>query len=105
MLRSKKTDRICALAMAAAVLLSLTLWGLKEGAGRAGQRQGYETLLFDTARVHTMEITLPDWEELIANAAAEEYYECSVVIDGEKYAHVAIRAKGNTSLSLSLIHI
>lgn len=99
MLQSKKTDRICALAMAAAVLLSLMLWGLKEGAGRAGQRQGYETLLFDTARVHTMEITLPDWEELIANAAAEEYYECSVVIDGEKYAHVAIRAKGNTSLS------
>lgn len=99
MLRSKRMDGICALATAVAVALSLLLWGMTEGGDRAGQTQGYETLLFDTSRVHTMEITLPDWEAFIANATAEEYCECDVTVDGERYAHVAIRAKGNTSLS------
>ena len=99
MLRSKKMDGICALATAVAVALSLLLWAMTEGGDRAGQTQGYETLLFDTSRVHTMEITLPDWDTFIANATSEEYCECDVTVDGERYAHVAIRAKGNTSLS------
>ena len=60
---------------------------------------GYETRLFDNTRVHTVDIVMDDWDELIANATNEEYYAASVVIDGEAYPNVGIRAKGNTSLS------
>ena len=60
---------------------------------------GYETRLFDNTRVHTVDIVMDDWDELIANATNEEYYAVSVVIDGEAYQNVGIRAKGNTSLS------
>ena len=60
---------------------------------------GYETRLFDNTRVHTVDIVMEDWDELIANATNEEYYAASVVIDGEAYQNVGIRAKGNTSLS------
>lgn len=60
---------------------------------------GYEDRLFDNTRVHTIDIVMNDWEEFIANAASEEYYAANVVIDGESYKNVGIRAKGNTSLS------
>lgn len=40
-----------------------------------------------------------DWDEFTANARSEEYCACSVVIDGEAFKNVAIRGKGNTSLS------
>lgn len=60
---------------------------------------GYETRLFDNTRVHTVDIVMDDWDELIANATNEEYYAASVVIDGEAHQNVGIRAKGNTSLS------
>lgn len=40
---------------------------------------------------------MDDWDDLIANAISEEYYAANVVIDGESYKNVGIRAKGNTS--------
>lgn len=60
---------------------------------------GYESRLFDNTRVHTIDIVMNDWDELITNAASEEYYNANVVIDNESYKNVGIRAKGNTSLS------
>ena len=60
---------------------------------------GYENRLFDNTRVHTIDIVMDDWDELIANATSEEYYTAAVVIDGEAYKNVGIRGKGNTSLS------
>lgn len=60
---------------------------------------GYENRLFDPSKVHTIDIVMEDWETLIVNAGSEEYYAASVVIDGETFRNVAIRGKGNTSLS------
>lgn len=60
---------------------------------------GYESLVFDQNKVHTLDITMAGWDDFIANAAAEEYVECSLTFNGERFNHVAIRAKGNTSLS------
>lgn len=60
---------------------------------------GYETRLFDNTKVHTVDIVMDDWDEFIANATSEEYADAAVVIDGEVYKNVGIRAKGNTSLS------
>lgn len=59
----------------------------------------YESLLFNKTEVHTIAIVMDGWEELIANATEEEYSAATVVIDGESYKSIGIRAKGNTSLS------
>lgn len=93
-------DRICALAAAlslAAALLFLN--GEALGLPSAAQTLGYETRLFDTGRVHTLDIVMDDWEGFIDTCESEEYSPCSVVIDNEAYKNIAIRAKGNTSLS------
>ena len=82
------------------LVAAVCLWGIvKPVQGDASREIGYESLLFDTSRIHTIDITADDWDAVIANAAAEEYRECNVVIDGENLGLVGIRAKGNTSLS------
>ncbi len=59
----------------------------------------YETLLFDTSLVHSIDIEMDDWQGFLDTCTDESYTECKVTIDGETYQKVAIRAKGNTSLS------
>lgn len=61
----------------------------------------YVTTLFDDTVVHTIDIEIAeaDWNSLQENAAAEEYQLCAVTVDGEKLDNVAIRPKGNSSLS------
>lgn len=59
---------------------------------------GYEARLFDTSKVHTIDIAMEDWDGFLDTCEDEEYHACSVAIDGEDYFDVGIRAKGNTSL-------
>ena len=93
-------DRICALAAALSLAVALLfLNGEALGLPSAAQALGYETRLFDTGRVHTLDIVMDDWEGFIDTCESEEYSPCSVVIDNEAYKNIAIRAKGNTSLS------
>ena len=61
---------------------------------------GYESRLFDTSRVHTIDLVLDGWEEFLETCEDEEYVPCAVVVDGEAYQNVGLRAKGNTSLSM-----
>lgn len=42
---------------------------------------------------------MDDWNSFIESCESEEYAVCDLVIDGEAFKNVAIRAKGNTSLS------
>ena len=93
-------DRICALAAALSLAVALLfLNGEALGLPSAAQALGYEARLFDTGRVHTLDIVMDDWEGFIDTCESEEYSPCSVVIDNEAYKNIAIRAKGNTSLS------
>lgn len=66
-----------------------------------GVTMAYEKKLFDTDTVLTIDIQIDeaDFAELLENAADEAYYACDVVINGETFQNVGIRAKGNTSLS------
>lgn len=59
----------------------------------------YEKTLFDNSKVHTIDIVLDDAEEFISSCMNEEYTPATVVIDGKAFKNVAIRGKGNTSLS------
>ena len=85
-----------------AVVLVITVLFMHGGAlglTAMAHTMGYENRLFDNTKVHTLDIVMDNWDEFIANATSEEYYAAAVVIDGEAYKNVAIRGKGNTSLS------
>ncbi len=96
----KNIDRICCLVMVLALALTvLFMNGESFGVQAASSAPGYETRLFDTSTVHTIDIVMDDWEGFLETCTNEEYTLCSVVIDNEAYKNVAIRAKGNTSLT------
>ncbi|MBO4904426.1 MAG: CotH kinase family protein, partial [Lachnospiraceae bacterium] len=104
---------LVAIALAAVMTVSAAAKGLygldktalgaaiKEAAGDTGVTQEYESKLFDTSEIMTVDIIMDDdkWQELLDNAIKEEYYECDVIINGERFSNVGIRAKGNTSLT------
>ena len=96
----KHIDKICLVAaLLAIVLCSVFVNGEAFGIQQASKVMGYETRLFDTSQVHAIDIVMDDWDSFIETCENEEYVACSVVIDGEAYGNVGIRAKGNTSLS------
>ncbi len=96
----KHIDKICCVAVAFALVITvLFVNGKSLGIVSAGKSMGYENRLFATDRVHTIDIVMNDWEGFIETCENEEYSMCSVVIDGENYSNIGIRAKGNTSLS------
>lgn len=96
----KYIDRVCVIAVVIAVVLSALLMNAEAlGISRMESVMGYEMRLFATDRVHTIDIVMDDWDSFIDAAESEEYSMCAIVIDGEACKNVAIRGKGNTSLS------
>ena len=96
----KHFDKICCVVLALTLVVAvLFVNGEKIGIKKSSSVMKYETTLFDNSKVHTIDIVMDDWDEFTDNARSEEYYTCSVVIDGEAFKNVAIRGKGNTSLS------
>lgn len=97
----KYIDRLCAAALVLCLLLAAAFMnGEALGIRPAASVMGYEARLFDTARVHTLDIVMDDWDGFLETCENEEYAQCAVVIDGEAYQNTAIRAKGNTSLTM-----
>lgn len=96
----KYFDKICCAILALTLVLTILFMNAESlGIQKASSAPGYETRLFDTSKVHTVNIVMDDWDEFIDSCTDEEYAQCSVIIDHEAYKNVAIRAKGNTSLS------
>ena len=96
----KAIDRICILAVVAALLIAILFMnGAALGIQTQVKTLGYEDRLFDNSRVHTIDIVIDDWDAFLETAQSEEYSVCNVVIDGEAVKNVGIRGKGNTSLS------
>ena len=94
-------DLLCGILILAILAGVLALFAMAGwDVGRSSEEQEYETGLFDTAVVHTLDITIDDWEGFLAECENEEYVMCDVTIDGETVQSVGIRAKGNTSLSM-----
>ncbi len=102
MIRHKHIDKLCALAMVLALALTgLLIVGEVLGIQRASAAPAYASRLFDDSRVHTVDLQVEDWAQFIADAPAEEYVPCTVVIDGETFHQVGLRAKGNNSRRLT----
>lgn len=105
MLAHKHITKIAAvlMALAAALCLAASAFAgqIAAAAGDTGVTMAYETALFNTDSIISVNILMDqeDWEDMLANAASEEYYPCDVEINGETFYRVGIRPKGNTSLS------
>lgn len=96
----KHIDKICCVILALILVVTIVFANAgKLGIQAAKAIMGYEEKLFDTSSVHTIDITMDDWDSFIETCTDEEYTACTVIIDNEAYKNVAIRAKGNTSLS------
>ncbi|MCI9012257.1 CotH kinase family protein [uncultured Oscillibacter sp.] len=97
----KYVDKLCAAALVLCLLLTFGFMnGEALGIRPAASVMGYETRLFDTEQVHTIDIVMDGWDGFLETCENEEYAQCAVVIDGEAYQNTAIRAKGNTSLTM-----
>ncbi len=95
----KYIDRICVLGVVFCILLTIIFMnGESLGMVPSVSAAGYESRLFDTSRVHHLDLVIDDWDGFLDTAQSEEYTECTLVIDGEAYQNIAIRGKGNTSL-------
>lgn len=103
MSKHKYTNFVCLSVITVAVILTVIILIIKTGQGdqQKGTSMQYETKLFNTDVVHTIDIIIDqsDWDSIQENASAKEYMQCDIVIDGETFQNVAIRAKGNSSLS------
>lgn len=105
MIAHKHITKIIAVVMAVAVCLCLCAVAfsgqIAEAIGNTGISMEYETELFDTNSILTVNILMDEtgWNDMLANATAEEYYQCDVEINGTAFYRVAIRPKGNTSLT------
>lgn len=112
----RSTQRRCVLAVAVAAALGVSglaggcgdADGLSSGAALAQTAETVEATLasryddvFPDDRVQTVRIVMPQeqWDSLVKNARAEEYYEADLTIDGELVEGVAVRAKGMSSLA------
>lgn len=96
----KNIDKICCIIMVFTIIITIVFCnGRSLGIEVSGKTFGYESRLFDTSYVHTIDIVMDDWDGFIDGCEDEEYTSCAVIIDNEAYKNVGIRAKGNTSLS------
>ena len=55
---------------------------------------------FTEDEVHSIDINIDkgDWEAMLADPTAEEYYEANITVDGVTLSDVAFRTKGNMTL-------
>ena len=78
MLKSKHIDKICLSVIAITLIITLLVLTLyKPGSSTTQQVLGYEDRLFDTGRVHQIDIVMDDWDSFIETCESEQYTACS----------------------------
>ncbi len=89
--------KLCALFLAVAMTLSLAACGTS---GSSADKNDYATSLFG-GEVMTVDITVnaEAWASLLENATSKPTVDATVAINGETYKNVAVKTKGNTSLT------
>ena len=101
MLKHRYIDGICIiLAAAACVMAAVFLMGEKLGIESLSSAPEYSAKLFDDSYVHHIDLRVKHWDIFLEEAPEEEYIECDAEIDGELFASVGLRAKGNNSRTL-----
>ena len=67
----------------------------------SGYGMEYQQKLFNTSQIIDIDIKMykEEWDKILSDAMSETYYQCDVVVNDTTFYNVAIRPKGNTSLS------
>lgn len=104
MVTNKHISKVVAALMAAAIAFCLLAAGVVrylDTDQKTGVAVSYQSRLFDTDQMIEIDIQMEEneWKDLLEHAIEEEYYCCDVVVNGETFSSVGIRAKGNTSLT------
>ena len=99
MLRKKRFWIIIGVAVVLALATVLLLGPIGSGPDIPLTKLGYEDRIFDTDRIHSIDIRLEDWEGFLETCPEEKYARCTVVINDEQFDNVGICAKGNSSLT------
>lgn len=106
MISSKYLNAIVAVAIGFAMIFTGILMFVPEVLGIKEQDSittsfEYETELFNHDKIINLDISIDKdrWNDMLENALSEEYISCDVTVNGEEFKNVAIRPKGNTSLT------
>ena len=103
MISNKHFNKLVAILMVIAVSFSLIIIVLPKSSSTATyiEQPDYVTTIFDDDKVMDINIEMDEtaWQEMLDNASAEEYTAANITVNGVTYNNVAIRPKGNSSLS------
>lgn len=103
MISNKHFNKLVSILMTIAVTFSLILIILPKSSTSTTyiEQPDYVTTIFDDNKVIEINIEMDEiaWQEMLDNASAEEYTAANITVNGTTYNNVAIRAKGNSSLS------
>ncbi|MBS4956999.1 MAG: CotH kinase family protein [Clostridium sp.] len=103
MISNKHFNKIVSILISIAVIFSLIIIALPKSLTSTTyiEQPDYITAIFDDDKVIEINIEMDEtaWQEMLDNAYAEEYTAANVTINGTTYNNVAIRPKGNSSLS------
>lgn len=83
------------------VLFFIVAYFVVKQADTAESQYTYAEHIFqeDTVNEINIEMDEDDWQDMLENPLEEEYHKANVTINGETIGNVAIRTKGNTSLT------
>lgn len=101
MIKEKREPIITMMAVFMAVVVAVLSLFVGSSSTVLASEPAYMTSLFSKDSVITIDILMDEtaWDEMIENATAEEYVPCDVIINGTTIKNVAIRPKGNSSLT------
>ena len=101
MLRNKSIDRVCIAVIVLALFFTMFfMFGENLGIEKASASPGYESRLLNDDQIHQIDIQMEGWDTFLEKAPEEEYWPATLVIDGETFEQVGLRAKGNNSKNL-----
>lgn len=81
------------------VLFCVAAYFVVERADSATDTYAAHIFQEDTVNEINIEIDEADWQDMLENPLEEEYHKANVMINGETIGNMAIRTKGNTSLT------
>lgn len=103
MILNKHFNIIVALFMVIALCFSSLIMLLPKSSTSSTsiEQPDYITTIFNDDSVIEINIEMDEdsWQEMLDNAASEEYTAANITVNGTTYNNVAIRPKGNSSLS------
>lgn len=81
------------------VVFCVAAYFLVERADSAADTHAAHIFQEDTVNEINIEIDEADWQDMLENPLEEEYHKANITINGETVGNVAIRTKGNNSLT------